>query len=187
MNDPASMRQFSYLLEQKWFYSVAVQPGDILIFSQRIPHWGPENIASVPRLAAFCQVSRPPPPKAPDAPAPVPKRKVRRAALAAVRRRSARPAAPKEKTPDTQSEEAFQVTYAATALALERPALCLCADIFYSVLLCLCVVSCSYGAGWAWPTATTPLRLSSPCSTMQATSPSVATTRTTTRSGRNWP
>ena len=121
MSDPASMQDFSYLLEPQWYYSVAVQPGDMLIFSQRIPHWGPENTASVPRLAAFCQVSRPPPPKL-KAPAAALKRKAR----APRRRLVPRPAAPKEPTADT--EEAFQVTIIASLWLRGLPRLLLCSS-----------------------------------------------------------
>ena len=57
MNSPASLKKFAYLLEPEWFHSVPVGPGDVLIFSQRIPHWGPKNLAADARLAAFCMLS----------------------------------------------------------------------------------------------------------------------------------
>ena len=53
MTNPASMRQFAPLLSPEWFHSVAVFPGDMMIFSQRTPHFGTENPSLTPRIVLF--------------------------------------------------------------------------------------------------------------------------------------
>lgn len=53
VTSPASMRQFAHLLDTDWFHSVPVFPGDMMIFSQRVPHYGTENPSLSPRIALF--------------------------------------------------------------------------------------------------------------------------------------
>jgi len=44
-------------LSPEWFHSVDVQAGDMLIFRQTVPHYGPKNILEQPRVACFSMLS----------------------------------------------------------------------------------------------------------------------------------
>ena len=53
----ASMRACAPLLSREFFHSVAAHPGDVMIFSQRVPHFGTQNPAGHDRQALFSMYS----------------------------------------------------------------------------------------------------------------------------------
>jgi hypothetical protein len=46
------------LLDREWFHSVPVAAGDVMIFSQRVPHFGTASPVSAPRMALFSMLSQ---------------------------------------------------------------------------------------------------------------------------------
>jgi len=55
--DQPSLQSFAPLLSREYFHSVAAFPGDVMIFSQRVPHFGTANPAAHPRQALFSMFS----------------------------------------------------------------------------------------------------------------------------------
>ena len=53
MKSRPSMQQYAEFLSPDWFHSVPVFPGDMMIFSQRTPHFGTSNPSPLPRVALF--------------------------------------------------------------------------------------------------------------------------------------
>lgn len=51
--DAQSMRDKAYLLSEEWFHSVPLQPGDMLVFKQSVPHFGVRNQSIQPRMMLF--------------------------------------------------------------------------------------------------------------------------------------
>ena len=51
------MRACAPLLSREYFHSVAAHPGDVMIFSQRVPHFGTQNPAGHDRQALFSMYS----------------------------------------------------------------------------------------------------------------------------------
>jgi len=61
-NDQPSLQSFAHLLSRENFHTVAAHPGDIMIFSQRVPHFGTQNPADHDRQALFSMYSPHPEP-----------------------------------------------------------------------------------------------------------------------------
>lgn len=52
-----SKKAFAWMLSRDYFHSVPAHPGDIMIFSQRVPHYGTPNPTAKPRQALFSMFS----------------------------------------------------------------------------------------------------------------------------------
>lgn len=52
-----SKQKFVRFLSPRWFHTVPVEAGDMLIFRQCVPHYGPLNVATQPRMGCFSMLS----------------------------------------------------------------------------------------------------------------------------------